>query len=292
MTELNLKVGVDWGSSSFRAYRFDENFELLEQVETSAGIKTVSNLDFEPVLLDNIGHWLQPGDAMLLAGMITSRNGWVETPYVRCPVALSQLAEDSVVKTLGNDVTALFLPGVSTAVDVMRGEELQLYGALSGKDQLVVLPGTHSKWAYVKSGVLKEFHTVVTGELFDLLINNSLVGGLATSTDWSEAGFAKGVNDGFNSTGIISQLFTARSGVLLSLLDAQDVHSYLSGLLIGNEIRESVRAYPDIPRLLVGADALLHRYQLAFDLLGIEADREVSVAAATGFQKLIKQSKK
>ena len=291
MKNDKITAAVDWGSSSFRAYRYDSVGQLVEKIDLSAGIKTLSNANFETVLLDNIGNWLQDGDAILLAGMITSRDGWIETPYLKCPLSLHQLAENSVRKNLSNGSTALFLPGVSAPMDVMRGEELQLYGSLTGDDQIVILPGTHSKWVYARSGVLEQFHTVVTGELFDLLINNSLIGGLATSTDWSELSFSNGVLDGFNSSAIISQLFSARSGVLLEQLKAQDVHSYLSGLLIGNEIRESVKFYPDVPKLLVGTDSLLDRYQLAFELLGLEVKRGQGDAAATGFQKLIKESR-
>ena len=291
MKALNPVVAVDWGSSSFRAYRFDSTAEPVEKVEAPAGIKTVSNGDFEAVLFEHTGHWLHDGDAVLLSGMITSRNGWVETPYLECPVPLLHLAEKSVHKPLAGGITAMFLPGVCTHNDVMRGEELQLYGAINSDEQIVVLPGTHSKWAYVKSGVLEKFHTVVTGELFDLLINNSLVGGLASSTTRSESGFAKGVHDGFGTAAIISQLFTARAGVLLGHLDAREVHSYLSGLLIGNEISESAGMYPDVPVLLIGAESLVADYQTAFNLLEIMAKPNQCDAAASGFQKLIEQSR-
>lgn len=292
MERLNITVGVDWGSSSFRAYRFDSSGEMVDKIDQAAGIKTVTDQNFENVLFESIGHWLQPGDAILFSGMITSRNGWMETPYLECPVSLHQLGSKSSVKKISNDIAGLFLPGLSmrTPADVMRGEELQLYGALSHDEQLVILPGTHSKWACVRAGVVEKFHTVVTGELFELLINHSLVGGLATSIDFSEKGFNDGVRSGYASKTIVSQLFVARSGVLLEQLNPNDVYSYISGLLIGNEIKESDTVFSNnLPILLVGADSLIAKYLSAFELLGISAEVESRDAAALGFQKIIKE---
>lgn len=292
MVDVKLRVGVDWGSSSFRAYLFDDAHKMVDKVDLTAGIKTVANNNFEKVLLNAIGHWLQPGDGILFSGMITSRNGWIETPYLECPVSLHRLGEKSTKKTISNDMTGLFIPGLCMRkpADVMRGEELQLYGALSNEEQLVVLPGTHSKWAYIRAGVVEKFHTVITGELFELLINNSLVGGLATTSDFSARGFSDGVRSGYSGSSIVSQLFVARSGVLLDQLNPQDVYSYLSGLLIGNEIRESETVFSDsLPILLVGADSLVAKYQSAFTQLGISAEVESRDAAALGFQKIIKE---
>lgn len=298
-----VRVGVDWGSSSFRAYRFDSIGEIVDFKESADGIKTVDH--FEAVLLSQIGAWLQPGDMVLLSGMITSRNGWVETPYIPCPFELSQLLQQSVARSLANGCTLLFLPGacVNQPADVMRGEELQLYGAVQQQQQLVVLPGTHSKWAFVSAGVLEKFHTVVTGELFDVLINQTLIGGLATSREHIDRVFSKGVDTGFNTEAIVSQLFTARSSVLLGQLAPEEVHSYLSGLLIGNEIRESYRLFSaDLSVLVVGSGMLCSKYTKAFDLLGINVIEEsphgdpamtdtttgVMTGAGLGFQKLIK----
>ncbi len=283
---------MDWGSSSFRAYRFDSNGEVIDFVESADGIKTVAVSNFESMLLSHTGHWLQSGDTVLLSGMITSRNGWVETPYISCPLELSQLPQQSVSKTVGSNIRLLFLPGacINNPADVMRGEELQLYGAVQADEQLVVLPGTHSKWAFVRSGVLEKFHTVVTGELFDVLIKQTLIGGLASEKDHISLAFSKGVHAGYNTESIVSQLFTARSGVLLDQLKPADVYSYLSGLLIGNEIKDSKRMYAsDSTVLIVGSCILCTRYAEAFELLGINAVAESPDAAGAGFQKLIIQ---
>ncbi len=287
-----IKAGVDWGSTSFRAYRFDDTGGVLETISASAGIKTVVDQNFEAVLQATIGHWLGPGDEVLFSGMITSRNGWIETPYLECPVQLERLYDNAVRHTLSSKIRALFLPGVcmrTPAADVMRGEELQLYGALNHDEQVVVLPGTHSKWASLSQGVLKEFKTVITGELFDLLRNQSLVGALATSEEWIESSFVEGVNEGYASANIVTRLFSARSSVLLEQLDANAAHSYLSGLLIGNEISEMDAMINANPVMLVGSETLVKSYLCAFNAVSIAAESEATPSAAEGFSRLIKQ---
>lgn len=295
---LNISVGVDWGSSSFRAYRFDAAGQIIDRVESADGIKFVDRSDFESVLLSHTGSWLQCGDTVLLSGMITSRNGWVETPYLSCPLKLVELLRRSTSKAIAKECTLRFLPGacIVEPADVMRGEELQLYGALQNKAasemQLVVLPGTHSKWAVVKDGTLQKFHTVATGELFDVLVNQTLIGGLASELDFIAAAFADGVRSGYSTDAIVSQLFTARSKVLLDQMPATDVHSYLSGLLIGNEIKESQSlSNTSAPVLIVGSGTLCTRYAQALDLLQIQARVESRDAAGLGFLKLIQHDK-
>ena len=291
-----FSAGVDWGSSSFRAYRYDKNGELLDSVHTSAGIKSLHSGDYENVLFDLIGHWLVPGDSVLLAGMITSANGWHETPYLTCPVSLDRLIDHVVKVALRDDISALFFPGVCTThpvADVMRGEELQLYGALDpqaqNNEQIVVLPGTHSKWARLCGGELNSFTTIITGELFDLLFNHSLVGALADGQGWFADSFKQGVCEGYENSNVVSRLFTARSSVLLKSVAPQHVHSYLSGLLIGNEIRESALhfEYSNQTVSIVGSEVLMNRYLYAFKCLAIPAVACSNDAAAAGFAKLV-----
>lgn len=295
-------IGIDWGSTSFRAYLINHAGEIIDQIRSADGVKAVADNRFEATLLSKVEHWLTPDSMLLLSGMITSRNGWLETPYLPCPFALTGLLDHSVNRQIYSNrlnikIEALFLPGACTndPADVIRGEELQLYGVARGPkekniNQLVVLPGTHSKWALVNGGVLENFHTVATGELFDVLINQTLIGGLASSTSPDYEAFSHGIRTGYASTAIISQLFTARSGVLLNKLDASQVYSYLSGLLIGNEIKESLQMISaNAPILIIGSESLATSYASAFDCLQIPAEIESREAAALGFQKLSTQ---
>lgn len=296
-----IKAGVDWGSSSFRAYRFDESGRVIDTLSTALGIKFVSDdlsnqhkgiNKFEHTFLDLIGHWLEPGDTVLLSGMITSVNGWCETPYLECPVSLSAITAQMTEKQV-NGISLQFLPGVcqrSPKADVMRGEELQLIGALQSREKTtMVMPGTHSKWAIAEQDSLLEFRTIATGELFDVLLNHSLIGQLATGDQWRQERFIEGVATAYHSGGIVSELFACRSGVLLNSLEALSVSSYLSGLLIGNEIREGMAITGHSEHVtLIGNNSLCTHYRDAFQHLSLAADMPTADAAESGFVKLIK----
>lgn len=293
MTNANAgKIGIDWGSSSFRAYRFDQKCSLVDTIESSLGIKHVIDGAFEEQLFSQLEPWLQQDDIVLLSGMITSRNGWVETPYIPLPAAPKDLIGKALKRMIRN-TNLVFLPGLSQLhprPDVLRGEELQLFGATQTMDNaLVVMPGTHSKWAQLRDGEVVAFQTIVTGELFDVLLNNTLVGQLATEKSLNKAIFKQGVLQGFESTQIVSELFQCRSGVLLGKFAEQEVHSYLSGLLIGNEISEALPSAKkdDQAIVLVGSDALCDRYQIAFECLQINATRAESTTTSTAFAQLL-----
>lgn len=286
------KIGVDWGSSSFRAYRYDHQCQLIDKLESSTGIKHVAEGAFEQTLFALIGHWLKPGDMVLLSGMITSRNGWIETPYVSTPAAPSSLVAHCVTREV-RKINLYFLPGLSQIQprpDVLRGEELQLFGATQTMENaLVVMPGTHSKWAQLRLGEVIAFQTIVTGELFDVLLNNTLVGQLANEKRLYTETFKDGVKRGFESDKIISELFQCRASVLLGELTEHEVHSYLSGLLIGNEIREGLtNTQNDLENIvLVGSDTLCERYQSAFESLDIKAIRSASNTTSDAFTQLL-----
>ncbi len=287
-----IKAGIDWGSSSFRAYRFNECVEIIATVDASIGIKFVQDNDFEKTLFDQIGGWFESGDSVLLSGMITSRNGWIESPYVECPANLMHMLYHAVRKTI-QGVELIFLPGLCqkhSHPDVMRGEELQLLGVTSDADtQLVVMPGTHSKWARVAANEVMEFRTIPTGELFEILRKHSLVGAFASEGAWIEEAFLRGVTIGYESDTIITQLFTCRSSVLLEQLSKDDAYSFMSGMLIGNEIREGQQLMPVNQTIctLVGNSSLCQRYESAFNHLGWQTINAQTDAAARGFTTLI-----
>lgn len=310
------RIGVDWGSSSFRAYLYDDQFKPLDTISHDTGIKNVADhgsgeskggsREFESVLFDHVGPWLAPSDTqndIVLSGMITSRNGWIETPYLECPadpIHTLDTATRIKLQHRGKLVNLFFLPGLcqrQPLADVMRGEELQLVGAASGSGdtefstkhvdgQWMVLPGTHSKWAQVTNKSVQRFHTIITGELFDVLLNHTLVGqlaeGSANRSDLTvgDERFLEAVATGFSDSTTISQLFTCRSAVLLDELNAIDVRNHLSGLLIGAELREGTqmmerydREHNTQSRLapisLIGSPSLCVLYAKACDSLGL-----------------------
>ena len=287
-----IRIAVDWGSSSFRAYRFDNRCEQVDFFSSAAGIKSVSNKDFNTVLREQICHWISSGDTILLAGMITSRNGWMESDYIPCPANLN-----SIVSNLSRlqlpDLELLFLPGVNQSgpPDVMRGEEVQLLGAEAQHGEgLYIMPGTHSKWANVERSAVQEFRTIPTGEIFDLVVNHSLMGALTVQSSLDETAFVEGVEAGFNSSTVMSDLFSARSSVILGYQTGNRSYSWISGLLIGSEIREgrSMMPFHIQPAKLIGAAELCEKYLTAFQTIGIEALLIDADITTLGFQKIIK----
>ncbi len=295
-----VKAAVDWGSSSFRAYLFDD-LNVIDSLETNGGIKTAPASDrsnhFQKQLKDTIGHWLKPGDEVLLSGMITSVNGWVETPYLTCPVDCNRIIAS--LNTLSFDnLTLRFVPGIcqtTPTCDVMRGEEVQLLGLNNTRDtQLVVMPGTHSKWALLTQGSLQRFRTIITGELFNTLLTNTLVGQLAKPDSWCNETFTHAVTAGFHSQSIVSDLFQCRSSILLKQLESEQVAAFLSGLLIGNEIREGINVSNTESEsvILVGADKLCSKYHSAMEILDMNVVKATPTGSypditAAGFANLI-----
>lgn len=289
-------IGVDWGSSSFRAYRYNENGAVAKQIHHNSGILRVKNGDFAETLFALLASVLQQGDKILLSGMITSRNGWIETPYAELPLNLESylsLAQPRVY----NNTQLLFLPGVCQhhPPDVMRGEELQIFGVCAAvNDAIVILPGTHSKWVDVRNGDIVSFQTIMTGEVYDLLMNNSLIGLVADGTDFIENIFIKGVKDGASWNPergtLLTKVFSARAGVLLDRLSSEEVSSFLSGLLIGSEVASGLlRTENNISRqlMIVGNQTLTDRYAMAFKILGRGDCKISSSAAARGYSRIV-----
>jgi 2-dehydro-3-deoxygalactonokinase len=263
-------IGVDWGTTNLRAYRFDGSGAVIERRSSTRGAATLAREDFAKVLVETVGDWSDGATTPIaLAGMVGSRNGWREAPYLPCPVDPARLASAGLrVETpIG---AAVIVPGVSVTAagaipSVMRGEETQLFGA-GNRDGLVILPGTHSKWVTMRAGKIVDFATAMTGELYALLRDHSLLGQLADATAaFDEAAFSLGVRRTLTAKSIVPLLFSARADVLLGNLGPQDVASYLSGILIGGEIGALGRG----PATLIGAPQLVDLYRAAFAIYGL-----------------------
>ena len=289
-------IAIDWGSTSARAYCLGTNGQIVAKRAVPLGVLQVQDGCFAEALETLLGAWHDVVAPRLACGMIGSRQGWREAPYVTCPAPLTSLAE-GIVRVEG-DALAI-VPGVCTRdgngiPDVMRGEETQLAGAIDESEArvLAVLPGTHCKWAVVEKGRLADFATFMTGEMYDVLLNHSILGRLAKPAT-TEAGpaFARGVARGLGAGGLSHDLFGARTLVLTGEMAPPEVPDWLSGLLIGREVRNA-RAWAqgqgcDGARVrLVGADALLARYASALTQAGFEVERAQAEAAAIGLWRI------
>lgn len=275
MAEPSL-IGVDWGTSRLRLALVDGDGAVLAEHEADAGILTVPDGGFAAVLREAVRALGAPaGLPIVLSGMITSRQGWHELPYQTCPAGADALARalhrvDEPDLGQLHFITGLAWTSPDGIPDVMRGEETQIMGQddlVAG--EAVVLPGTHSKWVAVEDGRIVRFRTFMTGELFAVLAAQSILGRLMTEGPEDPAAFARGVRLGLAGTGLLGQLFSARTLPLMGLLPETAVRDYLSGLLIGTEIAEVTAFERPTAVVVIGSDALARRYATALDQAGI-----------------------
>ena len=289
-------IAVDWGTSSFRAYRLDASGAVLEQRNAAVGLLTCQG-NFEPMLAQQLAGWSD--ELIVMAGMIGSRNGWREVPYVACPAGLAEIAAGMLLVAAASlPGRRIFIaPGLSHrpdagAPEVMRGEETQLLGLfdeLRGAGlQTVCLPGTHSKWATVGGGRISAFHTAMTGELYAVLKQHSLLGALmdhdAGAAVEDVPAFELGVRTSRDAGGLLSHLFSVRTRGLLGELSATQLPSYLSGLLIGHELQGLLAGAQHVH--LIGSEALVQRYRRALGLSGVDAQLHGEALAARGLYRL------
>jgi 2-dehydro-3-deoxygalactonokinase len=293
-------ITVDWGSSSFRASLVAYDGRILDDISSADGVSTVAPGSFPATLERLAGHWFvaHPRLPVIASGMVGSRHGWREAPYVRCPASASDIAASLIIVEAGERRVHL-APGLATEdengqPDVMRGEEVEILGIPDSGGRVIVLPGSHSKWAVVNQGRVLNFKTFVTGELFAAVKDHTLAGAFARMAGPKPIGraFALGVErggaaaSGEGKTGLLSALFGARSLPLMGKLPEDDASDYLSGLLIGAEIAEGRRLFTDENPHVAGAEALVNRYLAAFDALGLKAFAAPPRAAARGLHLL------
>jgi len=296
-------IAIDWGTTSARAYRLDAAGGLLAARSAPLGIKAVPDGGFGAALVALLGDWHEDAVPRIACGMIGSRQGWIEAPYVACPADLAALA-GMLTDTPGGELA--IVPGArcvdaAGVPDVMRGEETQLAGAVRGDEArvLAVLPGTHSKWAIVERGVLVDFATFMTGELYAILLANSILGRMAGAGTGSAAAggaaFSRGVARGSAGDGLAHAVFGARTLALAGELAPDDVGDWLSGVLIGDEIRAArgwarERGADAAVVRVIGDDAIVARYIDALRAAGVRAEAGPAAAAAHGLFRIARHA--
>jgi 2-dehydro-3-deoxygalactonokinase len=259
-------IAVDWGTTNRRAWRIDGDGRVTEEMADDRGILAVPAGGFlgeVAAITGRLGNL-----PLLLAGMIGSNRGWLEAPYVPAPAGLSDLAAGLRWVEPGRSA---IVPGVSyaagEAADVMRGEEVQILGAtaddLISPDALVCHPGTHNKWIRLDSGRIVAFRTVMTGELFNLLKAHSILADLLATQARPDAAFAAGVRHGLDRNDLTAELFSVRARVLLGKADKESPASYLSGLLIGADLRVGLELRTEKEIVVMGRPDLTRLYAAA-----------------------------
>jgi 2-dehydro-3-deoxygalactonokinase len=260
-------IAVDWGTTNRRAWRLEPNGAIQDEMEDELGILAVASGGF-PAAVAEVRARL--GDLpLLMGGMVGSNRGWIEAPYAPCPAGLGELASRLEWAEPGRTaiVPGVCFTGKDGEADVMRGEEVQLVGAVGEgwipHEAVVCHPGTHNKWIRLERGRIAAFRTVMTGEIFSLLKEHSILADLlATPVEPGEA-FAAGVRRGFDGDDLTAELFSVRARVLLGKARAEDAAAFTSGLLIGSDLRVGLRfagqaeivvmARPDLAALFIAA---------------------------------------
>ena len=295
MTSPAALIGIDWGTTSFRAYRIGADGHVLERKSSQAGILKVPQGEFEHVFEGEVGPWLgqTPKVPVIASGMITSRQGWVEVPYCPCPAGSEEIARAIVCHKISHGRIIHFVPGLSIVgpdgvPDVIRGEETQIIGegGAASTPRLLVLPGTHSKWALFEDGRIVWFATFMTGEVFGVLKEHSILGRMIADAEHDARAFRRGLAYArVERGGLLKRLFSARTLALFEQLPAQGVASYLSGLLIGTEIREALDCLErpvDQEITVIGSSDLTDRYLAAIEDAGLRGRCGAPDAGARG----------
>ncbi len=279
-------ISADWGTTALRLYLLAADGSVLDRRMSQQGLMAVEKAQFAAVLLGHCSDWTHKFGALpaLLSGMVGSRQGWVEAPYVSCPAGLSELATNLTAVEVPGFASVHIVAGVDTTdhdgiPDVMRGEECQIMGALALlglTNGTFILPGTHSKWVTVGSGKIVSFQTFMTGEVFAALKSHTILGRMMDQSapslgDELSDAFAQGIETAAkaNAPGAwLHRLFSVRTLGLMGKLADKDAADYLSGLMIGWEMA-SVTADNDGPVVLIGGRTLTKRYLRAAELRGI-----------------------
>ena len=304
-----LFIAVDWGTSHLRAYLCqrgeDTPLQLLAQ-RCGPGVVKVST-DFKNTLLDCIAPWRQQYGPLpiLMTGQINSSIGWQVSPYLDCPLQPQEIATAcQSFACEGHKIT--LLPGLRCALqnnlqDVMRGEELQILGFLQLQPSykkgsiLLCLPGTHSKWVLLRDGQIHCFKTAMTGELFDLLCHQSvLIQADSGVGDFDWAAFEQGCEFTLcsDSGNFVHGLFSVRTRQLSGEMTALQAKAYLSGLLIGSDVRAARNAKEwqlsqGSQVVVIGSSQLNRCFSLALSSIGVQCSEfDVQSATLSGFSKL------
>ncbi|GLQ88011.1 2-dehydro-3-deoxygalactonokinase [Dyella flagellata] len=298
MTTQAQLIGLDWGTSSLRAYLFDADGKVVASRQQAWGVRQLPEGGFAAAFEAITAEW--PACVAVAAGMVGSRQGWREVPYAALPADAAGIARGMLRVDDCASHELWIAPGLQRRqpADVMRGEETQIIGALARQplqqlNMRFVLPGTHSKWARVVDGRITDFDTVMTGEIYALLIKHSILGaGLpAESTpSFAHDAFVRGLLAARDSggEGIFSRLFSTRALMLAGELAPAQAPDFLSGLLIGEEFRIA-RLRDDgsfSPLCLIGEATLCQRYALAAQHFHYAPPAVVDDAAAQGLWHL------
>ena len=272
-------IAVDWGTSNLRAYAMGADGRVLAEAASDEGMGKLERESYEPALLRLIGPWLEDRPPLVACGMVGSRQGWCEAPYRTVPCTPLDPAALVTAPTTDPRLRVSIAPGLKQTqpADVMRGEETQIAGALQlmpGYDGVLCLPGTHSKWVHVSAGEVVSFQTFMTGEMFALMSEASVLRHGMLGGGWDDAAFDAAVAETLSRPERLgARLFSLRAEGLIAGLTATAARSRLSGLLIGTELAAARPYWLGQRVTLIGAESLSAAYVRALSAQGVTAHR-------------------
>jgi 2-dehydro-3-deoxygalactonokinase len=290
-------IGVNWGSTNFRAYLIGADGSAVDEYSAPAGIVNLDRAGMAATMNALAARWPESGP-IYASGMIGSNVGWKEVPYAEAPAGCADLAAAAVATEIGS-VPVYIVPGITCRrsfdgqPDILRGEEIEMMGlaALGTVDGWVALPGTHTKWARLERGRVVEFFTSMSGEIFDRLTAKGLLASIVDGEAQDGPVFLQGVAAGrARRLSLGTLLFGARAQVVRGSLTKQDAASYIRGLLIGSEIADAMAVYPTAGNAavpLIGNRALCTLYASALNAAGVVSELiDSRTACLRGFRAL------
>lgn len=270
-------IAVDWGTTNLRAWALGEG-RILAYAESEDGMGRLDRDGYEPALMRLIGPWLTDGRQtdIIACGMVGSRQGWFEAPYRTVPCVPLDPVALVPAPVRDSRINVRLIPGLkqTTPADVMRGEETQIAGVLAlspGFDGVICLPGTHSKWVHVSAGEVVSFQTFMTGEMFALLSQASVLRHGMAAGGWDDAAFDAGLTDALSRPDRIgAKLFGIRAEGLIAGLSSGSARARLSGLLIGVELAAAKPYWLGQSVAIVGSEGLAQSYARALQAQGAD----------------------
>ena len=269
-----MKILADWGTTNLRAWLVDDEGRVVRRHESAMGIKAARQVGFASVF-DGVVEALDAGPQVnaIISGMASSKGGWQEVPYATTPADASAIAAQA--QPVEGRQNTWLIGGVCSAPgspypEVMRGEEVQALGILQQHPDAsrLCLPGTHSKWITASEGVIREFQSFMTGELFAWLTQDSLIATQITSTAFDASAFGMGLDLAAESLPLTRAMFQLRTRFLDGQINSDQVHAMASGLLIGSEIASVAEQEQSV--YLAAAGSIQTSYQAAFTRFGIQ----------------------
>lgn len=276
-------ICLDWGTTNFRAVHIDNNLSEVKKENAPKGVAALSKEDMVDLVSATVDQSPLVHPRIYACGMIGSPVGWCSVPYIECPVSISQVSAQLYWAQIGKHSVGI-VPGLKffngTNWDVIRGEELQVFGWMLNQNRLndeclAITPGTHSKWIAIENGQVSSFFTAMTGEIYALLGKQGLLKHHLLGTATPSEEFIDGVERGFEGSGLTRLLFSVRGNSLLAGMSKQQASDFVSGLLIGAEIQDGLNIYAGNasaqPITLIGTPELIQLYAIALKQKGVES---------------------